>query len=123
MESPQTPENTLATVRRVPRYGVFMGLGAVVGIIVALILTFAGSFEPTPGGEVTYSAGQVFGFTLLYLVPIGIALGAVVAMLLERMTRRHDRVVRVNHERIITVDEHDAEPEAERDSEQGDARD
>lgn len=121
MEDPQNPENSLATVRRVPRYGVFMGLGAVVGIIAALILTFTGSFAPTPGGEVTYSAGQVFGFTVLYLAPIGVALGAVVAMLIERVTRRHDRVVRVNHERIITVDEHDAEPD-EGGSAQGDAR-
>jgi len=106
MEPQESHETSLATVRRVPRYGVFMALGAVVGVIAALVLTFTGSFEPTPGGEVTYSAGQVFGFTLLYLVPIGIALGAVVAMLIERVVRRRDRVVRVDHERIISVDEH-----------------
>lgn len=112
MEPQETHETSLATMRRVPRYGVFMGLGAIVGIIAALVLTFTGSFEPTPGGAVTYSAGQVFGFTLLYVVPIGIGLGAVVAMLLERATRRRDHVVRVDRERIITVDEHPDSPSA-----------
>lgn len=106
MESQESPETSLATVRRVPRYGVFMVLGAAAGVVAALVLTFTGTFEPTAGGAVTYSAGQVFGFTVLYLAPIGIGLGAVVAMLIERITRRHDRVVRVDHERIIAVDEH-----------------
>lgn len=108
MHAEPTHETSFATVRRVPRYGVFMALGALLGIVVALILTFTGSFEESDTG-VIYSTSQVLGFTLLLTIPIGVALGGVAAMLLERLTRRHDRVVAVDRETIIAVDEH---PEA-----------
>ncbi len=115
MEAEQSHETSLATVRRVPRYGVFMGLGAVLGIVVAFVLTVAGAGGlsavmngemPVTDSGVQYGFGQVLGFTLLYLVPIGIAVGALAAVLIERLTRRHDRVVQVSHETIIAVDEH-----------------
>lgn len=111
MDAEQTPDTGLARVRRVPRYGVFMVLGAALGALVALILTFTGGGGPTSSG-VQYSTGQVLGFALLYLVPVGIALGVGVAILLERLARRHDRVVRVGHERIIAVEEHPEHPDA-----------
>lgn len=104
MDAAQNPETGLARVRRVPRYGVFMALGAGLGAVVALILTFTGDGGPTSSG-VTYSTGQVLGFAMLYLIPIGIALGAVVAIVLERLTRKNDRLVRVDHERIIVADD------------------
>lgn len=105
MSSSETPQTVEATVRHVPRYGVFMGLGVVLGIIVAAILTFAGSFEESGALDVVYPPSQVFGFLLLWTVPIGLALGGVVALVLERTGRRHDRVVRVDRETIIAVDE------------------
>ena len=107
MSSPETPQTVEATVRHVPRYGVFMGLGVVLGVIAAAILTFTGSFEESQALDVVYPAGQVFGFLLLWTVPIGLALGGVVALVLERTGRRHDRVVRVDRETIIAVDEPD----------------
>lgn len=97
-DSHQTVE---ATVRRVPRYGVLMGIGVVVGIIAAGILTWTGSFDESQTLDVVYPAGQVFGFLLLWTVPIGIALGGVVGLILERIARRHDRVVRVDRETVI----------------------
>ena len=96
-DSHQTVE---ATVRRVPRYGVLMGIGVVVGIIAAGILTWTGSFDESQTLDVVYPAGQVFGFLLLWTVPIGIALGGVVGLILERIARRHDRVVRVDRETV-----------------------
>jgi phosphotransferase system glucose/maltose/N-acetylglucosamine-specific IIC component len=110
MTTNPTPESELATARRVPRYGVFMALGALLGAIGAFVLTMVGYAGPTVTG-VTYSFGQVLGFAMLYLVPIGIAFGAVVAMLLERIARRKDRVVHVQHERIQVVSEHPDAPE------------
>jgi hypothetical protein len=69
-------------IRRSPRYLRFMGVGAVLGVIAALILTIAfpavAQFSPT----------QVFGFLGLFLVVIGGALGAVVALLLDRAGSR-----------------------------------
>ncbi|WP_091229513.1 hypothetical protein [Microbacterium sp. 3J1] len=104
MSSPETHQTVEATVRRVPRFGVFMGVGVVLGIIAAGILTMMGSFEPSEAAGVVYPPGQVFGFLLLWTVPAGLALGAVVALILERTARRHDRVVRVEHETIIEAD-------------------
>lgn len=104
MSSHGSPQTVEATVRRVPRYGVFMGLGVVLGIIVAGILTLIGSYDPSAVLDVMYPPGQVFGFLLLWTVPTGLALGGVVAIVLERLGRRHDRVVRVEHEKIIESD-------------------
>ena len=104
MSTPDSRETVEATVRRVPRYGVFMAIGVVLGIIAAGILTMVGSYEPSSVLDVVYPPGQVFGFALLWTVPIGLALGGVVAIVIERVARRHDRVVRVNHETIISSD-------------------
>ncbi|OAN39582.1 hypothetical protein [Microbacterium sp. H83] len=100
----ETHQTVEATVRRVPRIGVFMGIGVVLGVIAAGILTMVGSFEPSEAADVVYPPGQVFGFLLLWTAPIGLALGAVVSLILERVARRHDRVVRVEHETIIEAD-------------------
>jgi len=100
MSSSETPQTVEATVRHVPRYGVFMGLGGVLGVIAAGLLT-----EPSQALDVVYPPSQVFGFLLLWTVPIGLALGGVVALVLERTGRRHDRVVRVDHETVITADD------------------
>ncbi|BDZ39679.1 potassium transporter Trk [Microbacterium suwonense] len=99
------PQTIEARVRPVPRFGVFLGLGAVLGVILAGILTAVGSYEKSAVVDVVYPPGQVFGFALLWTVPIGIALGGVVALILERTARRHSRVVRVEHERITEADD------------------
>ena len=87
-----------------PRFGVFMGIGVVLGIIAAGILTMMGSYEPSDAVGVVYPPGQVFGFLLLWTVPIGFALASIVALILERLARRHDHVVTVEHETIIEND-------------------
>lgn len=100
-DSHQTVE---VMVRRVPRYGVFMGIGVVLGIIAAGIITVTGSYEQSVALDVVYPPSQVFGFALLWTVPIGIALGGVVALILERVARRHDRVALVDRETITESD-------------------
>ncbi|MGL3149214.1 potassium transporter Trk [Microbacterium sp. A82] len=101
MSAPDSHHTVEATVRRVPRYGVFLGIGIVVGIIAAGILTMVGNYEPSPVLDVVYPPSQVFGFALLWTVPIGVGLGGIVGMVLERIARRHDRVVRVDRETIV----------------------
>lgn len=104
MSSTDSHETVEATVRRVPRYGVFMGIGVVLGIIAAGILTMMGTYEPSQALDVVYPPSQVFGFALLWTVPAGLALGGVAAIVVERIVRRNDRVVRVDRETIIEAD-------------------
>ena len=109
MTSPDSHQTVEATVRRVPRFGVFMGIGVVLGIIAAGIITLVGSYQESEALGIVYPPGQVFGFALLWTVPIGLALGGAVALILERTARRHDRIVRVDRE---TVSEATERPEA-----------
>ncbi|GAA2906601.1 NhaP-type Na+/H+ or K+/H+ antiporter [Microbacterium keratanolyticum] len=96
-----------ARVRRVPRYGVLMAVGGVLGVLVAAIIALSGSQQPSEVLNVVYPPTQVFGFVLLWTAPIGIALGGLVGVVLERLARRHDRIVRVDHETIVTARDED----------------
>jgi hypothetical protein len=88
------PEETVTSaqvrVRRSPRYFRFMITGAVLFGIVALILTY--SFPENP----TYDRGSVFGFLLAICATIGVALGAVVALVLDRSTARRAHTVQAD---------------------------
>ncbi len=75
-------DETTVTVRRSPRYFHFMIVGAVAGAIAALILTFA---FPT---NAEFDRGQVFGFLLLAGVAFGVAIGCLLALALDRASRR-----------------------------------
>jgi hypothetical protein len=70
------------TVHRAPRYRNFMLLGAVVGVLLALILTVA-----FPEND-EYDRVQIFGFLLLGGLAIGTTLGAVVALVIDRIIGR-----------------------------------
>ncbi len=123
--SPETPEPPLAagvdasgelletqvtsdavTVRRAPRYGRFIVLGAIVGALVALILTFAFSGQPADDQlGLGFDKGQVFGFLLLLCGTIGAALGAVAALLFDRSSERRARSMTAEHESTHRVDD------------------
>lgn len=94
-----------ARVRRSPRYGVFLAIGAALGILVAMILTFAfnGTAEVSASGKV-YSQGQVFGFLLLICIPIGLVVMGLLALILDRVVGRKTRTVTVDHE-SVEIDE------------------
>lgn len=87
-------------VRRSPKYAVFLVLGAALGILVALVLTFAfaGTLQKSPNTGLMYSQTQVFGFVALICVPIGIAAGGLVALLLDRTIGRRTREVAADRE-------------------------
>ncbi|MFK4835003.1 potassium transporter Trk [Microbacterium sp. ZW T2_14] len=88
-----------ARVRRAPKISVFLILGALLGVVVAMILTFAfnGTAEASPNTGVEYSQAQVFGFLALICGTIGLALGAVVALIFDRRSRRHTHDITVGH--------------------------
>ncbi|MFB8388153.1 potassium transporter Trk [Microbacterium sp. NPDC055910] len=89
-------------VRRAPKISVFLLAGAAVGIVVALILTYAfqGSLDVSRYTGIVYSQGQVFGFLVLGCIPIGIVLGALVALILDRRSRKRIHDVTIDHESV-----------------------
>jgi high-affinity Fe2+/Pb2+ permease len=90
------PAESSVKVRRAPRYYRFMLVGLVLGVVVALILTFA-----FPESE-QFTQLQVFGFLAIFLAAVFVALGALVAILLDRGSSRRARTVAAEYE------EHDA---------------
>jgi hypothetical protein len=87
------------TVRRAPRYPAFIGLGIVLGALVALVLTFA---YPDSG---EYDRGQVFGFLLLWFGAAGAALGGIAALIIDRMLAKRAGSAIAEHESTHFVDD------------------
>jgi len=79
---PSVTEPSTVTIRRSPRYFRFLLLGVILGALAALIPAFG-----TPESA-EFSRGQVFGFFLLMFGTVGLAVGATVALLLDRAWRR-----------------------------------
>ena len=92
---PDTPASdpevqvTQARIRRAPRLPVFLVLGAVLGVIAALVTTAAGNLDAKVG------FGATFGYLCIWLVPLGLALGALVGIVLDRVSGRRARLVTV----------------------------
>ena len=83
-------EKSTVTVRRSPRFFNFMLLGAILGAIAALVLTV--TFPENP----EFGATQVFGFLLLAFVALGVTLGAIVAIIIDRVISRRGKTVVVD---------------------------
>ncbi|MBB2959355.1 hypothetical protein [Pseudoclavibacter helvolus] len=71
-----------AKVHRVPRMGSFMVLGAIVGVVLVTILTFA--FPPNEA----FTRIQVFAFLLAFTVPITLALGGLAGYIAGRVASK-----------------------------------
>ncbi|MDQ0031994.1 hypothetical protein [Arthrobacter bambusae] len=96
-----TPERRGITVRRAPKFVPFMGLGGVIGIIVAAFVAYG-----IPGDE-SFDTGAVFGFFLVSFAAGGVLLGAITALVLDKVSvRRSQRAV---VESVPNPTEHDPE--------------
>ncbi len=85
-------------LRRAPRLPIFLVLGAVVGAIVTLIVTASAPADPKIGFAATYGYFCVFG------VPAGIVLGALVGLVLDRLSIRRARIVDAELEQVEAPD-------------------
>lgn len=112
-EQQATITEAAVRVQRSPRYFRFMITGAVVFAVIALILTYA--FPENP----TYDRGAVFGFLLAICATVGVALGALVALLIDRAATRRARTVQADR---IDVRLPDSENDSPSGSEPSDTR-
>jgi len=85
---------TEVSIRRAPRIGVFLILGAMLGLLVTLIVTSLFPADPNVGFLAT------FAYFCLYGIPAGIALGALVALVFDAVSRRRAKTVTVAHEEV-----------------------
>ncbi|HRQ00853.1 MAG TPA: potassium transporter Trk [Terrimesophilobacter sp.] len=85
-------ETVDVSIRRAPKVWVFLALGLIVGILAALVLTSVFEVDPTVGFTGT------FAYLALYSVPASIALFAIVALVLDRVSRGRARTASAVHE-------------------------
>jgi hypothetical protein len=79
-------------IRRAPKLGVFLILGALAGMLATLILTSLYPADPAVGFAAT------FGYFLLFGVPAGLVVGAAIGLILDRVSLRRVRTVTVERE-------------------------
>ncbi|MHA7154126.1 hypothetical protein [Arthrobacter sp. TMN-50] len=76
----ESPVRRQVTVRRAPRFAPFMGLGVLVGVIVAAIVAYAGP------GDATLTRESIFGFFIMVFAIPGLLLGALLVLVLDRIS-------------------------------------
>lgn len=81
------PQRRQVRVRRSPKIGVFLLLGAAVGALVAIV-----AVNVTPP-DATIPAPQAIGFLILLLAPVGAAVFGAFALVLDRIAERRSRIV------------------------------
>ena len=83
------------SIRRAPKVPVFLVLGGLIGGIVSAAITSAFPIDEKIGYAATV------GYFLLYGIPIGIVLGALLALILDRVSVRRARTIVAER---VTVD-------------------
>ncbi|MBT2502770.1 hypothetical protein [Curtobacterium sp. ISL-83] len=86
------------TIRRAPKFGVFIVGGAVLGFIATLIVVSLTMNLDRSGQQATESFGSLVGYFSLWGVTLGAFVGAVVAVVLDRVFSR--RAARLTAERV-----------------------
>jgi nitrate reductase gamma subunit len=91
-----------ARVRRAPKVAVFLVLGAGVGVLVAMFLTFAFSAQNVSAATgVTYSSSTIFGFLAIICGALGLLLGGLIALILDRRSSRRSREVTIVRDEFL----------------------
>ncbi|WP_227497095.1 hypothetical protein [Planctomonas psychrotolerans] len=103
---PQPQPTAQVTIRRSPRYLRFMGVGAILGLVLALILTM--TFE----AGLDYTRTQIFGFLALLAVVLFGTLGGIVALVLDRVGSRRASTVEAERVNVHSQQEGDADDAA-----------
>lgn len=89
-----TTDRATVTVRRAPKISAFMVVGGLIGFLATLIATTLFPADPLVG----YAA--LLGYFSLYGVTAGVLMGAVVAIVLDRRSRRRARTIEAERETV-----------------------
>jgi hypothetical protein len=89
-----TPTHDEVTVRRAPKFSVFLLMGGALGVLVSLILTSLFPFDPSAGVASTYGYFALWGLTF------GAAVGAVVAIVVDRVSLRRAKTLSAERRRV-----------------------
>jgi hypothetical protein len=81
------------TIRKAPKLVVFVGTGAILGVIAAAIATIALPVDPAVGSFATW------GFFSIMFSLIGMGAMAGVALIVDRRSRSHAATARVTKEK------------------------
>jgi hypothetical protein len=97
-------EEAELTIRRAPKIPAFLIVGGGLGAIVTFVLTALFPVDPLVG------FAALFGYFALFGVTGGVLLGALVALILDRIATRRARTARVMRETIETPTNHPTTP-------------
>lgn len=107
------PQRRDLVVRRAPRVGVFLVIGAVLGVLAAFVVTVTGPQNPD------FTFGTIFGFFVVVLAMPGVAVGGLVWLVLDRLSKRraytvHAEAVEDPSQADLALDAHDLQQWHER---------
>lgn len=91
-ETTPTPERATVQVRRAPKIPAFMVVGGLIGFLVVLIITPLFPVDPLVG------LPALIGYFSLYGITIGVVVGALVGIVLDRRSQKHARTLDAERE-------------------------
>lgn len=94
-------ETDEVTIRRAPKFPAFMILGGALGAVATLIATSLFPVDPAVG------FGPLFAYFAIYGVTAGVVVGAVVAIVLDRVSARRAKPVAVEREVVPPAEDAD----------------
>ncbi|MET0672094.1 MAG: hypothetical protein ABWY37_01245 [Microbacterium pygmaeum] len=94
-------------IRSTPRYGRFLWTGVVVGLLVAVVLTYSASLTEQPGGPMSTGASGILWVFAVYAavcVAMALLLMGLLVMVLARHSSHRVRSARAEHETTLVDD-------------------
>lgn len=82
------------SLRRAPKYSAFMIVGGGLGAVVAFVLTAVRPVDPEVGFIPLLALFALFG------IPLGVAVGALIALLLDRRSRARARTITAERDAV-----------------------
>jgi len=90
-----------------PRYGRFLFIGIVLGLLVAVTLTVVSGLTDDPGGPLSTGVSgvlRVFGVYAAVCVGVGLLVMGLLAIILGRVAAKHGRSARAEHDTTLVMD-------------------